>query len=62
MSEIPVERSDDPLEHMRQRVEMCRRLAKSTTDHEAAKVLREMADQGEIDLERLLRERAAPKS
>jgi len=51
--------SDDPLEHMRQRVEMCRRLARSTTDPKTAKILRDMADQGELDLKKLLAEREA---
>jgi hypothetical protein len=50
---------DDPLDHMRQRIEMCRRLAKTINDAEAARVLREMADQGEIDLKKLLAERDA---
>ena len=49
--------SDDPLQHMRERIDMCRRLAKSINDRDAAKILREMADQGEIDLKRLLEER-----
>jgi len=42
---------------MRERIDMCRRLAKSINDQEAARILREMADQGEIDLKRLLEER-----
>jgi hypothetical protein len=49
--------SDDPLDHMRKRIEMCRRLSKSINDAEAARTLREMADQGEIDLQKLLAER-----
>ena len=49
--------ADDPLQHMRKRIDMCRRLAKSIIDQDAAKILREMADQGEIDLKRLLEER-----
>jgi len=48
---------DDPLQHMRERIDMCRRLAKSINDQEASRILREMADQGEIDLKRLLEER-----
>lgn len=51
--------SDDPLDHMRKRIDMCRRLAKNINDAEAAKALREMADQGEIDLKKLLAERQA---
>ncbi len=54
--------SDDPLEHMRQRIEMCRRLARSTTDPKTAKILRDMADQGELDLKKLLAEREANRA
>lgn len=50
--------TDDPLDHMRERIAMCRRLAKSIDDKEAAKVLNEMAAQGEIDLRRLEAERS----
>lgn len=53
MAETP----DDPLQHMRERIDMCRRIAKNITDKDAARILREMADQGEIDLKRLLEER-----
>ena len=53
--------SDDPLDHMRQRIEMCRRLARNVSDKETSQMLRDMADQGEIDLEKLLAERAALK-
>jgi hypothetical protein len=49
--------SDDPLDHMRERIDMCRRLARSITDADAARILLEMADQGEVDLQRLLAER-----
>jgi hypothetical protein len=49
--------SEDPLDHMRQRIDMCRRLARSINDAEAAKILLEMANQGELDLNRLLAER-----
>ena len=49
--------SDDPLQHMRERIEMCRRLAKNINDADAARILREMADQGEVDLKKLLEER-----
>jgi hypothetical protein len=38
---------------MRNRIELCRRLAASTTDRQAAVILRDMADEGERDLERL---------
>jgi hypothetical protein len=53
---------EDPLTHMRQRIEMCRRLAKSTTDERTATVLREMAEQAEMDLNKLLAEREARHS
>ena len=52
---------DDPLNHMRQRIDMCRRMAKTTHNLELARVLREMADEGERDLEKLLEEREARK-
>ena len=48
---------DDPLNHMRQRIEMCRRMARTTHNLEIAKALREMADEGERDLQKLLQER-----
>jgi len=38
---------------MRGRIEMCRRLAKSTTDARTADVLRQMADEGEQDMRKL---------
>ena len=49
--------SKDPLQHMRERIDMCRRLAKSINDQDAARILRDMADQGEIDLKQLLEDR-----
>ena len=52
---------EDPLQHMRERIDLCRRMAKSTTDVRIARQLRVMADQGEIDLKRLLRERKQSK-
>lgn len=47
---------DGLLEKMRGRVEQCRRLAMSTTDEHTAKILNEMADEGEADIKRLLSE------
>ncbi len=44
---------------MRGRIEQCRRLAKTTTDARAAQILRQMADEGEADLQKLLAEMAA---
>lgn len=43
----------ETINKMRARVEMCRRLAKHTHDHQTAQVLREMADEGETDVQRL---------
>ena len=51
--------SDDPLDHMRERIERCRRLAKYVNDQRTNEALREMAEQGEIDLARLIAEREA---
>ena len=48
---------DDPLKHMRERIELCRRMARTTHDLEIARALREMADEGERDLQKLLKER-----
>jgi hypothetical protein len=44
------------IKKMRGRVEQCRRLAKGTTDAHTAKVLNDMADEGEADIKRLLAE------
>ena len=49
---------DDPLDHMRERIEKCRRLASYINDPRTTKALLEMAEQGEEDLARLLSERA----
>lgn len=40
--------------NMGSRVEQCRRLAKSTTDQRAAKVLLQIAEDGEADIARIL--------
>lgn len=40
--------------HMRQRIAMCRRLARSTTDPEVAVILHQMADDGEADIKRMI--------
>jgi hypothetical protein len=47
---------DELIAHMRERIAMCRRLAASTTDDRTAAVLRQMADEGEADVLRLLGE------
>jgi hypothetical protein len=41
---------------MRTRVAQCRRLANGTTDARTASILHAMADEGEADIERLLKE------
>ncbi len=44
---------------MRGRIDQCRRLARTTTDERAARILGQMADEVEADLNRLLAEMAA---
>jgi hypothetical protein len=44
---------DTVIAKMRARVAQCRRLANSVTDPRAAKILRQMADEGEVDIKRL---------
>ena len=46
------------ISHMRARVEQCRRLAEMITDERAAAVLKQMAEDGQADLERLEAEQA----
>ena len=46
------------ISHMRARVEQCRRLAEMITDERAAAILRQMAEDGEADLNRLEVEQA----
>lgn len=43
---------------MRQRVDQCRRLARDTTDERTAKILNQIADEGEADIARLLTEKS----
>ena len=43
----------DLIAHMRERVDKCRRLAEMITDERAAKILRQMAEEGEADIRRL---------
>ena len=45
--------------NMRARVAQCRLLAQHTTDERAARILLQMAGEGEKDIERLERERGA---
>jgi len=50
--------SEDPLDHMRERIARCRRLANYINDPRTTEALLEMARQGEIDLAQLETERA----
>jgi hypothetical protein len=50
---------DQLIAKMRGRIEMCRRLAKSTLDKNVAVTLNQMADEGEADIARLLAEDGA---
>ena len=43
---------DETFAHMRDRMERCRRLAKSVADRTTAKALEELADEIEADLKR----------
>lgn len=45
--------AEDPIMNMRARVAQCRLLAQHTTDARAAKILVQMADEGEKDIKRL---------
>lgn len=52
----PPDMNEDAIWNMRARIERCRRLAGETTDDRAAKILRDMANEGEADLARMLLE------
>jgi hypothetical protein len=47
---------EELINKMRGRVDMCRRLAASTTDPKTATILRQMADDGERDIRQLAAE------
>ena len=47
----------DPIERMAQRVAQCRRLAASITDKRAAAILKQMAEEGEQDMKKLIAQR-----
>ena len=49
--------SEDPLDHMRDRIKRCRRLAQYVNDPRTTEALLQMAEEGERDLARLLEER-----
>lgn len=49
--------SDDPLDHMRERIAKCRELAKFVNDPRTTETLLQMAERGEIDPARLIAER-----
>lgn len=46
--------NDQLIQNMRERVERCRRLAKSCTDEKTAAILMQMAEEGEADIARTL--------
>jgi hypothetical protein len=54
--------SDDPLDHMRERIEKCRRLGKSVSDEHARGALLRMAEEIEADVARLSYEREQTRS
>lgn len=47
---------NETIAKMASRVEQCRRLAKSTTDENTARILLQMAQEGEADIARMLAE------
>ena len=47
---------DEIIKQIRARVETCRRLANVTTDERTAETLKQMADEGDADIKRLLAE------
>jgi gamma-glutamyl phosphate reductase len=49
--------SKDPLDHMRDRIERCRRLAQHVSDEQTTSALLQMAEEIKADRERLLAER-----
>jgi hypothetical protein len=49
---------DTVIAKMRARVAQCRQLANSISDPRAAKILRQMADEGEADIKRLEAEKS----
>ena len=50
---------DHTIEHMKGRIEQCRRLAVFTNDENVSRVLLQMAEDAEADLRRLEAERAS---
>jgi hypothetical protein len=52
---VPGCMSDDPLDHMRERIERCRRLANYINDPRTTEALLQMAEQGELILPACLR-------
>lgn len=45
--------SEETIQHMRERIERCRRLAKATTDERTAEALLQIADEIEADVRQL---------
>lgn len=58
---LPRAMNDKKIANMRARIERCRRLASHIIDERTAKILRDMADEGEADLRRLESERDVAK-
>ena len=50
----------DSIQKMIQRVAQCRQLAAALNNEKAAKVMSQMADEGEIEIKRLLAGRSIP--
>lgn len=48
---------DDRMDYLRERVARCRRLLDYVTDEQIAAALRNMAEEGELDIKRLEAER-----
>jgi len=51
--------SDDVIAHMRARIDQCRRLADMISNEEARRILLQMAEDGEADIQRLGAEQQA---
>ena len=54
---MPTMERNELIAKMRSRVDQCRRLARGTTDAHTAKILHQIADEGEADITRLLTEK-----
>ena len=52
----------DSIQNMIQRVAQCRQLAAVLNNEKAAKVMSQMADEGELEIRRLLARRSVPSA